>query len=172
MPEKGWGFHSSVFTPLFDAELIELLKTKRNFKEETDLNPGEKQKIKDHFNKLGDENQEELFFEILKNCGDLATIEKVMNFLKDECYSDKPIYSTIMGSVKDLDRRSWAIKHFKQGFGYKLKKKLGLNPSWIKRHVKPRIFCLKAILSVHIDFIKDIVIYLALTRYNELILVS
>ena len=135
----------------------------------------EKQKIKDQFLKLREENREEFLFEILKNCGDLATIEKVMDFLKDECYCDKTIYSSIMGSVNDLGRRSWAIKHFKQGFGYKLKKIFGLNTccaSWLERHVVPIFFCLKAIVSVHIDFIKDILIFLALTRYNEFILVS
>ena len=114
-------------------------------------------------------------FEVLKNSGDVATIEKVMNFIKDECYSHEDIYSSVMKNVKDFNQRSWAIEHFKQGFGYKFKKTFGLNSCWItwtQTQIVPFVFCLKAIASIHIDFIKDILIFLALARYNELILVS
>ena len=161
-----------LLTTQINSELIRLIKRNRNFEE--DLSPEEQQQIKSTFSTLKEGSQEEYMFEILKNCGDVATIEKVMNFVKNEFYSKENIYSSIMESVKDLDRRSWVIEHFKQGLGYKLKKRLGLNSScatWVKRHVVPRVFCVKAIASIQIDFIKDIVIFLALKRYNELILV-
>ena len=140
-----------------------------------DLTSEEKQKIESTFLKLKERNKEDFMFEILKNCGDVATIEKVMNYIKDECYSHEDIYSSIMENIKDFNQRTWAIEHFKQGFGYKFKKTLGLNSCWItwtQTQIVPFVFCLKAIASIHIDFIKDILIFLALTRYNELILVS
>ena len=140
-----------------------------------ELTSEEKQKIKSTFLKLKERNKEDFMFEILKNCGDVATIEKVMNYINDQCYPNEDIYSSIMEKVKDFDQRSWAIEHFKQGFGYQFKKTFGLNSCWItwtEKHVVPLAFCLKAIVSIHIDFIKDIVIYLAFARYNELILVS
>ena len=161
-----------LLTTQINSELIRLIKRVQNFEE--DLSPEEQQQIKSTFSTLKEGSQEEYMFEILKNCGDVATIEKVMNFIKTEFYSQENIYSSIMESVKDLDRRSWAIKHFKQGLGYKFNKMLELKCSWViqtKRKGLPILFCVKAIASIHIDFIKDIVIFLALKRYNDLILV-
>ena len=174
-----------VLVPALTTDLIKVLSTERDFSEATNLSVYEKEIIKEQYQQMKDNGQRQQMFELLRACGDPPTIEKIMNYLLDldvhhfQFATKDRIYSNIMDSIKDdPELRSWVMKHFKQGPGYKVTKwfQTNLNSlccawNWTKRSVLSIVQGLSGVFFVMFDLWKDLVIFFTLRHFCDLILV-
>ena len=170
---------SEPFLSYFDNEVLQIVKVQRDFTEATNLTEDEKLKIKSHFQQLKEHNQEIVFFHVVKNSADLASIEKILNFIKMECYPEGNMYLSLRLSIKDQKMRQWTYDHLNQGIGYKIEKCIQRYASplhhclhKLQRTILPIGLCLKAIISVYLDIFKDLAIFFGLKIYTELLFVS
>ena len=171
----------------FDNDLIRIFVTQRDFSAGTNLSRNEKRLLKQKYLELKNPRRSKtfVFFEQLRDCGDLATIEKVFKFLKEievhyHQYSDENrINNCIMDTFRDHPTlNAWVMDHFKQGFGYKLKKFFftkfpKVSQFWIGfSNVLPWMTLLLLVLFLYINIWKDVIIFSELMHYCNVILVS
>ena len=175
--ERTENFEFENFTQIIDLNFIQDILVQRDFSDE--LSTLEKGRILAKYQKLKERNQISHFFDLLRICGNIATIEKVMNFLKNtEEQEHGCIYKYVFECITDPELKAWVLDNLKQGFGYKLNKKfriycplLSKRFDWLESYVVPLVSGTYTILSVHLDTYKDIVIFLALQHFCTQILV-
>ena len=170
-----------------EQELINVLRTKRDFTEGSNLSVYEQDVIKTFYLKLKEKDKISVMFELLRDSKDLPTIEKVMTFLETveiqfHAYSSKEeVYKCIMNSIKDNPKlKQWVIDHFKRGLGYQLNKTVIIwfpmvhrLSEWVEQHqVVDVLKNMYKIMSVHWDNLKDISFFLTFRHFCKYILVS
>ena len=98
---------------------------------------------------------------------------------------DKGVASVMTESIQDdLVLRKWAISNLKleKDWKYKLKKKMALflekrpklqaSKKKISNVILPIYRNVKSIVSIHLDFVKDILLFLGMRHFCDLVLVS
>ena len=171
----------------FDNDLIKVFGTDRDFSAGTNLSRNEKRILKQTYLDLknGRRSKTYIFFEQLRDCGDLATIEKVFKFLKEievhyHQYSDENrINNCIMDTFRDHPTlNAWVMDHFKQGVGYKLKKFFFTKFPKVSQFwtgfgsFLPWLTLPLLVLFLYINIWKDVIIFSELMHYCNVILVS
>ena len=173
---------------LFDLNLLQIFRITRT--DQMILTTDEEERIKSVYLSLKASNEISRFFLILRFTGDFCTIEKTMDFiLKVEMeYNgvthDKLVAKVIMDSIQDdLELRKWTMSRLKEekDFTYKVKKQYALLLEKMKpfRNMLKKsdlavlgIWNIATIVSVHFDFIKDIVIFYGMQHFCVTVLVS
>ena len=171
----------------FDNDLIRIFVTQRDFSAGTNLSRNEKRLLKQKYLELKNPRRSKtfVFFEQLRDCGDLATIEKVFKFLKEievhyHQYSDQDrIHNCVMDTFRDNPTlNAWVMDHYKQGLGYKVRKFFLTNfpkppQLWIEfSNFLPWITLMPLVLLIYINIWKDVIIFSELMHYCNVILVS
>ena len=98
---------------------------------------------------------------------------------------DKGVASVMTESIQDdLVLRKWAISNLKleKDWKYKLKKKVALflekrpklqtSMKKISNFILPIVWNVKSIVSIHLDLVKDVLLFLAMRHFCDLVLVS
>ena len=111
-------------------------------------------------------------FEVLRDCGDFATIEKVLTYLVNECHEEPDKFKVqqemIRPLAKKLELKAWLIRELNQGKAGCCKVYcLCLNEPWLnfKKYVIPLASYFAKLISFHLDYWKDLVLYFALRHY-------
>ena len=174
-------------TEYISKELIQILKTKRDFTDHSNLSVFEKDVIKTNYLQMKAQGKIYIMFEILRDSKDLPTIEKTMNFLQEvevqhHQYPSKDyVYTCMMSSIQGNPiLKRWVMENFKQGFGYQVKKKILIHfpkmyefIGWFERKcIGVMILQNYIIFSCQLDTWKDLVLFLACRHYCDFILVN
>ena len=128
---------------------------------------------------------------MFRNSGDFCTIEKTMALILNAemevngFTDDKGVASVMTESIQDdLVLRKWAISNLKleKDWKYKLKKKMALflekrpklqaSKKKISNVILPIYRNVKSIVSIHLDLVKDILLFLGMRHFCDLVLVS
>ena len=111
----------------------------------------------------------------------ILEVEMELNGLTD----DKGVASIMTDLIQnDLVLRKWVIGGLKleKDWKFKLKKKFALTlekmPKF-KAHLKrvnnfisPMFWNMKSVVSIHLDFVKDVLLFLAMNNFTNIVLVS
>ena len=124
-------------------------------------------------------------YQLLRTIGDSATIEIVIDYLKTielDFYSNQmaKVLKYLAKSLGDNpELKEWTLSQYKRGFGYKLDKyfESRLGPlyqgfQWLKVHVLPILTSVYVIVSAHLDWFKDLLIFFGLRHYCNQVLVN
>ena len=178
---------NQIMIEYIDKELVRILQTKRDFTDCTNLSVFERDLIKTKYLQMKANGKIDVMFELLRDTHALPTIEKVMIFLQEveiqyhQYPSKDKVYTCMMVSIKDNPLlKQWVIDHFKQGFGYQVKKKIlvyfpkmyGMIEWFERKCIVAMIMQNYKILSAKLDTWKDLVLFLACRHYCDFILVS
>ena len=73
---------------VIDASLVRILKKRRNHQDDPDLNDDDKLIINQQYQNLHASEKDFILFELLRDCGDVTTVAKVLDFLVNECHQE------------------------------------------------------------------------------------
>ena len=168
----------------FEVDLAKVLTVKRTFKKASNLRLQEKELIKQQYLKMRADGKVDQMYEILRNSGDSATIEKVVDFLKTielelNVDDEEKVLECVANSIPDLELRHWTLSQYKRGFGYQVEKqcKIWGGPLfngwiWFQEQILPFFENFYTISCPHLDWFKDLLMYFGLRHFCDLILVS
>ena len=155
-----------------DASLVKVIKKRRNLQNDSDFDDNDKQTIKQQYQKLRETEKAFTIFEILRDCGDFPTVAKVLEFLVTDCHqghhqeSDKhKVHKEIIQQLNNKpELKAWVIKELNRGKPGCCKM---LNKPWFnfKRYFLPLATYSMKLISFHLDYWKDLVVFFALRHY-------
>ena len=156
-----------------DASLVKIIKKRRNLQDDSDFDDDDKLIIKQQYQKLCETEKACIIFELLRDCGDFPTVVKVLKYLVTDCNQGHE--EIIRQLDKEPELKAWLIKELKNdGKGGCCKTYcLSLNKPWLnfKRIVVPLTSYAVKLISFHLDYWKDLVVFLALRHYCTSLLV-
>ena len=185
---KEFGQNEPMINHGIDASLVKALKKRRNLQDESDFDEADKEIIREHYQNLRQTKKAFIIFELLRDCGDFSTVAKVLNFLITDCHqghqdqeSDKhKVHEEIIRQLdKKPELKAWVINELKTLLSHDEKPGfctlycLCLNKPWLnfKRYVIPLASYTFRLISFHLDYWKDLVVFLALRHYCTTVLV-
>ena len=169
-----FGQNENMINHGIDASLVKILKKKRDLQDDSDLNDDDKEIIKQQYQNLRASENVFHIFELLRHCGDVTTVAKVFDLLVNECHqpsdTDKDkVHKEILRPLHQKpELKAWVIRELNRGeAGWCQTHCLSLNESWLnfQRYFIPQAFSSMKLVSFHLDYWKDLVIFGALRYY-------
>ena len=156
---------------VIDASLVRILKKRRNHQDDPDLNDDDKLIINQQYQNLHASEKDFILFELLRDCGDVTTVAKVLDFLVNECHQEPDKLKVQQEISRPLHQKpelkAWLIKELKNDGKVGSLHCLFLNEPWLKfkRYFIPNASYTWNLISFHLDYWKDLVLFLALRHY-------
>ena len=156
---------------VIDASLVRILKKRRNHQDDPDLNDDDKLIINQQYQNLHASEKDFILFELLRDCGDVTTVAKVLDFLVNECHQEPDKLKVQQEIIRPLyqkpELKAWLIKELKNDGKVGSLHCLCLNEPWLKfkRYFIPNASYTWNLISFHLDYWKDLVFFLALRHY-------
>ena len=168
-----------------DVSLVKIIKKRRNHQDDSDLDNDDKRIIKQHYGNLRGSEKVTIIFELLRDCGDATTVAKVLDFLVNECHCHEEALNEVdkhkvhKEIIRPLHQKpelkAWVIEKLGHGKPGRCETFcLCLNKPWLnfKRNFLPYASYLIRLISFHLDYWKDLVVFFALRHYCTFVLVS
>ena len=100
-----------------DVSLVKIIKKRRNHQDDPDLNDDDKLIINQQYQNLHASEKDFILFELLRDCGDVTTVAKVLDFLVNECHQEPDKLKVQQEIIRPLyqkpELKAWLIKELK-----------------------------------------------------------